>query len=209
MGYLRRNKAREMINPEELLSKVSKGSQLSAEEVEQAVLALKSWYEDKPRENSVNDLYAYLVLLKVSDLKEHHKLVSSFLREKDALIVSLVIEILCMNWNLTEEYLQHIISIAVGLSWDVDGDAREQAIKVLGEYLNQKKEKDSKILELLFGILEDQKNDLFLRKTAYNSINRAMDVEWEDLPADCTLIEFDKEDKAVNYDLLKKAKNLI
>ena len=80
---------------------------------------------------------------------------------------------------------------------------------MLGEYLNQKKEKDKKILELLFSILEDRNNDLFLRKTAYNSISRAMDVEWEDLPADCKLIEFDKEDEAVNYDLLKKAKSLI
>ena len=198
-----------MFNPEELLSKVSKGKELEAEQIEQIVTVLQSWYEDKPRENNVNDLYAYLVLIKVSDLKQHHKLVSNFLREKDALIVSLVIEILCLNWELTEEYLPHIISVAVGLAWDLDSDAREQALKVLGEHLNQKKEKDAKILELLFSILEDQENDLFLRKTAYNSISRAMGVEWEDLPADCKLIDFDKKDQAVNYELLKKAKSLI
>jgi len=171
-----------MFNPEELLSKVSKGKELEAEQIEQIVTVLQSWYEDKPRENSVNDLYAYLVLIKVSNLKQHHKLVSNFLREKDALIVSLVIEILCLNWELTEEYLPHIISVAVGLAWDLDS---------------------------VFNILEDQKNDLFLRKTAYNSISRAMNVEWEDLPADCKLIDFDKKDQAVNYELLKKAKNLI
>jgi len=199
---------------EELLSKVSKGQGLSPEQEQEVLEVLSNWYVEKPRENNINELYAYLILFKKSNLEQHHKLVATFLREKDALIVSLVIEILCLEWSYTEEYLPHIISIALGLSWDLDSDAREQAMKVLGEYQNKQSKKDSKILELLFNALEDKENDLFLRKTAYNAISRAMEVEWENLPADCKLIDFDSETLVqdhpeINLELLKKAKSLI
>ena len=199
---------------EELLSKVSKGQELSPEQIQDVVDVLSNWYEEKPRENNINELYAYLILIKKSKLKQHHKLVATFLREKDALIVSLVIEILCLEWSYTEEYLPHIISIALGLSWDLDSDAREQAMKVLGEYQNQQSKKDSKILELLFNALEDKDNDMFLRKTAYNSISRAMEIEWESLPADCKLIDFDskslaKDHPEIDLEVLKKAKSLV
>ena len=201
-------------DPDELLSKLAKDEKLSGEEIAKVIETLENWGLGL-RDVSLDDLFNYIVVFRKADLRDHHSVLAKFLNVKDALTVSLVLEVLCLDWEMSAEYLGHVVSIAVGLAWDLEGDAREQALKILGEYLRSHKmpeiynkeltlrKNELEILNLLFSILDDQTNDVFLRKSAYLAIARGVGVEWEDLPGECVLLDFDSFDPRVNTSMLE------
>ena len=213
------------LDPEELLTKLAHHQSLSTEEVSSVLNTLKLWgKDDKAREISLDDLFNFLVVCKKANLKEHHRLIANFLNLHDALTVSFVLELLCIDWQLSAEYLEHAVSISIGVSWDSEGDAREQGLRILGEYLRsfnlermlktdskprkiQTNEKE--VLNLLFSTLEDQSNNPFVRQAAYIAICRGFGKDWEYLPGECVLLDFDMPSENVDTNLLNEARRFI
>jgi len=208
--------------PDQLLVRIAKDEGLTEEEELVLVSLLTEWgNEGLPRERSQDDLYAYLVVLNKSGLKKHYKLLDRFLDAKDALTVSFVLETLCVDWQMSGEYLQRAISFAIGAPWDSEGDAREQALKVLGEYLradlspetlkNVKKlsKPQKEVSLLLLQTVNDEDNNNWVRQASYFALCRAYGIEWEQLPPECTLICFDKNDPSIDKTLLSKVESLV
>lgn len=207
-------------DPDQLLSKLANGNSLEAEAEAQILELLQSWGKgDSARERSLDDLYGYLVVLNRAKLVQHHRIIERFLDAKDALTVSFVLETLCLDWNLSDEYLERAVSFSLGAPWDSEGDAREQALKILGEHLRAKglaeaialgevSQSQQRVLALLISTLEDIDNDNWVRQAAYFALCRAMGREWEELPPECSLLHFEAADTELDIELIEEAKRL-
>jgi hypothetical protein len=215
----------DLADPDQLLSKLANGKSLEAEEETQIVELLQAWGRgDSARERTLDDLYAYLVVINKANLVQHHRVLERFLDAKDALTVSFVLETLCLDWNLSAEYLERAVSFSIGAPWDSEGDAREQALKILGEHLRSQSlcekvkkgaisESQERVLALLLATVEDCDNDNWVRQAAYFAICRAMGREWSELPPECSLLQFDSEDSGsddphLDKELLEKVRNI-
>lgn len=209
-------------DPDQLLVRIAKGESLTEKEESLIVELLTDWGSGEcPRGRSEDDLYSYLVVLNKAGLKKYYRVLERFLELKDALTVSFVLETLCVDWQMSSEYLQRAISFAIGAPWDTEGDAREQALKILGEYLrgdlSPKTLKDQiklsgsqkEVVSLLLATTLDEENNNWVRQASYFALCRAYGMDWEQLPPECSLIHFDQNDKSVDQKLLSSIKNLL
>lgn len=212
----------ELADPDQLLGRLSEGKELSDDESLQLISLLEGWGADGSfRERSLDDLYAYLVVMRKARLTEHHRLLEKFLDTKDTLTVGLVLETLCVDWSLSSEYLERAVSFSIGAPWDTDGDAREQALKILGEHLRSShlpsvidgtrdlSTSQKEVLNLLFNTTEDPDNSDWVRQAAYFSIARGFGRDWEELPPECSLLSFEENSEDVDREMLNKVKALL
>jgi hypothetical protein len=127
------------MDPEKLLVKVSLGKQLSDVELSEVVHALTQIdVERMAATGLVDEAYALLHLLGKAKAYQSIQLLEKYLEAKDALTVSLVLEILCLDWDRTEGYIERLIDFSLGVSWDEEDDVRQTALKILGEYLRRR-----------------------------------------------------------------------
>ena len=118
---------------DKLTAQLSRGRQLSDEELKNLVLFL-----EKPGGGpslSFDRVYSCLYILASTGNLEYRGLLETFLDCKEAQTVSLVLEILCPKWGGTDLYVERLLHFALGVPWDPDGDLRQTACKILGEYL--------------------------------------------------------------------------
>jgi len=192
-----------MIDAETLLAKINAGEKLEPSELEEVVALLESDYlEGYGRKLSVDDIYSLLLVLGRSHAYQYTTLLESFLNVEDTLTVSLVLDTLCLQWDKLEECVEKLISFALGQSWDEDEDIREEAIKLLGEYLfnlktNHPKKKatgrSATVLELLISTFDNPENSYFIRKHAYFALCRAAGKTWQEIPSAYATLDFSKD----------------
>jgi hypothetical protein len=167
---------------DKLLLKINTGGNLSHEEVEEVASLLKISIEDRKKLVllSVDDIYCMLLVIGRNKNEDYRHLLTQYLEYDDPLTVSQVLEILCLDWKETEEYLERLINFALGTSKDCDEDIRQTSIKILGEFLFAKNSENQsqttsalKVLELIFSIFEDEDCDQWTRaKKVLISIGR-------------------------------------
>ena len=121
---------------EKLLLEINSGKSLRPED-EKLVGELLAAPENRllGRHLSQDDIYSLVLVVGRAKVTKFRHLIAAFLDRDDPLTVSLVLEVLCLEWKETAEYLERVISFALGVPWDVEGDVRQTAIKVIGEYL--------------------------------------------------------------------------
>ncbi len=201
------------MDPERLLLKLSSGKRLTAAEVAGVVELLESASE----ESGLDDSYSCLLIVGRAGLKEHRRLVERYLDTKDPLTVSLALEILCLQWHATEDYLERALDFALGVSWDTDDDVRGMSLRVLGEYLRESwdghipescSDKQLKVLGLVLSVFEDEALDPLVRQSAYNSLCRAAGKEWEELPSECVLLNFESGSTDVDWPMIERLRQL-
>ena len=112
-----------------------------------------------------------------------------------------------MEWDRFEDYLERIISFAVGVSWDEDEDVKQSAIRILGEYLasglsleaGRESNRDLEITlsddqrEVVLFLLRtffDRTLESWTRQSAYCALLRASGVRAQGLPNDCVMLDF-------------------
>lgn len=186
------------IDPDELVHRLNSGKKLDKAELEEVVALIDGGLsEDKRFQLSLDDVYTLLLVLgKVRDPRHQH-LLERYLDCKEPQTVTLAMEILCIEWKLTEEYLEQLVSFVLGQSWDDENDVQCSAAKILGEYLHtvfwpSKATKDSAepqprhshIVQLLLQSMFDTDADYYFRKTAYYALCRAAGLDWEKIPSD-------------------------
>lgn len=201
------------MDPERLLLKLSSGKRLTAAEIRAVVDLL----EGASEESGLDDSYACLLIIGRAELKEHRRLVERYLEMKDPLTVSLALEILCLQWLTTEDYLERALDFALGVSWDVDDDVRGMSLRVLGEYLRSNwngvvpsgcSDKQIKVLGLVLSVFDDDGLDPLVRQAAYNALCRAGGKEWEALPSECVLLDLAAGSSDVDWTLMDKLRQL-
>lgn len=198
---------------DKLLLKINSGGNLSHEEVEEVASLLKISIEDRKKLVllSVDDIYCMLLVLGRNKNEDYRHLLTQYLEYDDPLTVSQVLEILCLDWKETEEYLERLINFALGTSKDSEEDIRQTSIKILGEFLFTKKLENQsqatstlKVLELIFSIFEDEDCDQWTRQRAYYSLLRATGNDWADIPSECKMLDFSKGSIDVDWNKLSQ-----
>lgn len=194
---------------ESLLIKVNSGEALTDAEREHVERMLGLYFaDDVIRKPCIDDVYSYLLVLGRGHATAARKIVEKFLDEKDPYTIALVLETLCLDWRETESYLERVIQFALGVSWDEDEDARQVALKVLGEYLAERigeqalTKHEASVLELLLGIFSDPVTDDWTRQLAYFSLLRAAGKREEDLPSSCRMLKLGEGSQEVDWDAI-------
>jgi len=211
------------MDPEKLLVKVGLGKPLTAAESAEILDALKNLnVQSLSKAGIVDEVYALVHLVSKADLRQSAYLIERYLESKDPLLVSLVLETLCLEWELSAAYLERVMSFALGESWDYDEDVRQAALKILGEHLRKQlraTESDGKkpltwfdetpkhALEILFSILEDSSLEALTRRAAYCALCRASGKSYDELPAEYTQIDFGEESSDLDRDMLRRLKS--
>ena len=193
--------------------KLSTGKRLTAAEVRGVVELLESASE----ETGLDDSYTCLLIVGRAGLTEQRRLVERYLETKDPLTVSLALEILCLQWQTTEDYLERALDFALGVSWDTDDDVRGMSLRVLGEYLRSSwsgavprscSDKQLKVLGLVLSVFDDDSLDPLVRQAAYNALCRAGGKEWEELPSECVLLDLSAGSADVDWTLMNNLRQL-
>ncbi len=209
------------MDPEKLLLQISNGKTLSPEEVEELIHLLEGAAvgDELRRDISLDDVYSYLVVLGRAKCTRARHVLERYLEMRDPLTVALVLEVLCLEWGFTEEFLERVVNFAVGVAWDYDEDVKQTALKILGEYLltslRSRKENDGamlpreqRVIDLLFTTFDDQAGKIWCRQAAYFALCRAGGLSWEELPGECTSLDFSSRKGEVRYDVLDRLRAL-
>ena len=177
-----------------LLAQATEG-RLGGSELQKVVSALSD------RTDGI-DHYTLLLALGRAMATQHRGVVESFLHEhRDPMMVRLALQILCKFWGGTSRYLDQVRSLMELQSWDEEGDARQMAISIAGEYLREGE--DRRLLEELLTIVANANEDEFTRQDAYLSVARAMGIDWDELPR---ISQLPSLEELVDPDLLRAAR---
>lgn len=209
---------------EQLLAKIHEGRPVDDQELSHLTQLLIEAKNNNVVQNlSIDDVYTLLSLLGRIKSRKHRHLLEHYLESDDGLTVSLVLETLCLKWEETEDYLERVIHFALGVSWDLEQDVQQTALKIIGEYLYHQRHvlvsamasKQStkraliKLLDLLSSVFHDQKNDRFVRQAAYFSLCRATGKPWEEIPSECAVLDLTTNSTDIDQTIIKTVENLI
>ncbi len=208
------------IDPERLILEISDGKMISEEEKGVIVSILESCLQEKLiRGFSIDDIYSYILVIGRAKFYDLGHVLERFLASEDALTVALVLEILCIDWARTDDYLERVLSFALGTPWDVDEDVRQTAIKILGNYLHAKmapkKRKTAPkhtkhVLSLLYSIFQDEEAEHWTRQTAYFALCRASGKSLADLPPpECFLMEFGPDSCDIDREVINQIEGFL
>lgn len=221
------------MDSDKLLVKLSLGKALNSDEIRDLVGVLEAV---EPGESHclqfADDIYGAILVIGKSGERSHHQLLAKHLQGTDSQTVSLILEILCLQWGMSEDYIEWVFRFVVGVAWDIDEDVRKTAIKILGEYLAERynlspkikkgqvdkggdtvqgselekgaawRERNQGLLELLFSVFEDQDTDSFTRQAAYCSLLRVAGTDWEQCPSEFAQLNLDKGSQDVRWQTL-------
>ena len=208
------------MDPEKLLLRISSGEPLTQSEKKEIVELLESFHNaGQTRGLSLDEAYSFLLVIGRSHVYEYRPLIEKFLDCRDPLTVALVLEILCLEWRETAQYLERILHFALGAVWDDEDDVRHTALKILGEYLfsvygdnkqhekfSVSGEKEKQVLELLLSIFSDNEAETWTRHVAYRALCRAYGKDWEQIPSECQQLDFRPESREIDWKMIEQIK---
>lgn len=208
---------------DKLLLKLNLGKNLSKEEIAEVIGFLSRLdLEDLANSNYFDDIYTHILVLGRAKDLDNKYLLERFLELKDPTLSCLIIEILCLEWKQTEEYLERILDFALGVSWDLDEDLRHSAFKSLAAYLRTKifneetkklhskiEQKEKQILEVLLGFVKDKELEKTTRIKAYLSLCQAIGLLVEEIPLETELYKFKNFPEDFNQNVLPQVEKLI
>ncbi len=207
-----------------MLLALSEGGALAENELREVLAVLESAEsKDFACGPSVDDVYECLLVLGKTKLSQYRRIIEKFLEAEDALTVALVLETLCLRWELTAEYLEQVISFALGAPWDKDEDVRQTALKILGEYMYANRREAAlvpaalpksklhllHVLDLLRSVFADEEAQQWTRQSAYYALCRAAGRNWDELPPECKALDLSAESADLDQDVLRYVAELL
>ncbi len=205
------------MDPEKLLLDLSSGHELSDGQLDEVVEVLElALLDNHLRKPSVDDLYSLLVVLGKAGAEEKRSIVEKYLDFEDPLTAAKALEILCLDWKATDDYIERVINFAVGVNWDYDEDVKQVAIKILGEFLSELNSKPggleikkAQVLEFLLSVFHEKKHEVWTRKTAYCALCRAGGKSNEELPAECKMLDMSAGSNDIDWEMINYLNSLL
>jgi hypothetical protein len=163
---------------DEMLYKLSKEESLTQEEIKGLEDFITSNVKGPKEKRSLEDLYAALKVVSKSNLQFLSYLVEMCLDVPDPILICLALETLTIQWGLGDEYEERLIQFALGVPSDYEGDIKECALHCIGVLLLHQKSQgrkmknnsftqtEERLLYLLIQIIEDKKEDRFVKSAA-------------------------------------------
>ncbi len=103
-----------------------------------------------------------------------------FLNSRETWLAAKALEVLCLDWDLTAQYMKYIEQFMQGVSWDTYGDCRYTAIGAAGAHLE--KHSSPKLLRKLLDTVDDDTQGNDMRHSAYTALRNAMGYEARGVP---------------------------
>ena len=166
-------------------------------------------------------MYELLLVLGKAKAVSERKVLERYLDCQEPQTVSLVLEILCGEWGMTEEYTEHILNFSLGQSWDAEGDVQVVAIRLLGEHLHKnaaklrsgkggkagltesQRKRCGEMFTLLDQHFRDADLDPIARKAAYYSLCRAAGRDWEHIPSEFARLRFEPGSPDIDWGVIE------
>jgi hypothetical protein len=202
------------IDAEQLLVKLNSGKSIPDDNIAEIAAFLEEIAGDPAIEDRVSfdEVYNLILVLGRAKATAYRNLVARYLEIKDPLTAALALEILCLEWNGLEEYIEQVFHFALGVSWDEDDDLSLMAIKVLGEYLHIELSQNNTLpaigrsLELLLFLFEDKNGEQWVRQAAYVSLLRAAGYDWEQVPSECAMLNLEKGSDDIDWSVVNQSR---
>lgn len=164
-------------------------------------------YLAKLAENPGNEnLFIILSALGEAQALEYKPLMEKNLtRTEDNAIPALALQILCLHWNLTINYLDVVKKFIRGMDWDYDGHVKLNAIQVARGFFGNDN-MDVELVELLLDVFEDPFEGNAIREDAYDALATMAGKTRDELPNVWEDMDFDHDaDEAI----LNLARNIV
>ncbi len=172
------------MNSQDLVKRAKRGT-LPQKEIKEIAIILE---QSPPGMN----LYPLLLAIGYSNAVDYRKTVEAFLYcEREPMLAALALQILCDFWGNTQLYIEDVKRYVQGIHWDDDQDVRLRAISIAGEYLHQ--ENDRELLEYLYTVVGDRKEEQLIRENAYCALARAAGRDWNELPSATRSFDLEKD----------------
>ena len=157
----------------QLLDKAKDG-RLSGHELDQVVAAIKD-------PDVAGDRYTLLHIIGRAMDPSCEDLVAGYLDcPEDPMLARLALQILSSYWGKTSQYMDYVRRFLRGVDWDTDGDVRQIAISIAGEFL--RKTWDEELFRDLLDIATNETNFPEMRRFAIEALARAMGDDWNEIP---------------------------
>jgi len=192
---------------DEILSKIHSGKKLKSEELKTITSLLEEIeFQEVGRKLSADDIYLLLSALARDEKNFSRELFERFFDFQDPTTASLVAKVLCSNREGRSEYLEKLINLALGSSWDPDGDVQQEAIELLGEFAREEGARDSargrRVTQLLFELFEEGGKETKL--WSYTALLSASGTHPEDLPSRYASLDFSLNSRQIDWERLKR-----
>lgn len=167
----------------------------------------------------LDDLYSIIVLVRRAGLREFTRELENCLDLKDALVVGLALETLCLDWSRADDYLERVLSFAVGVAWDEEEDIRHSAIKILGEFLRSKvalpgrgsplNDRERHVLSFLFFAFREKAAECWTRRAAYRALCRVAGREGDQVPHEYEQFSVDAGSIDIDWEMIRSLEKLV
>jgi hypothetical protein len=171
-----------MSSHEDLLSR-AKDKTLTRDEYDQVFEALL-------RAETVNEKYTLLHVLGHSGDERYRATIEGFLACEDASLARLALQILCDFWGDVPRYIHAVDKFIDGSPFDVDGELRQAAVSIAGEYLRHNE--DPAIARKIASLYDDAREDVVVRGGAYTAMLRAIGWDWGQIPSPAKLLHLEE-----------------
>lgn len=180
--------------PSEILAGLSSGETIEDEETKELTARLSALLTSQnPDHWDFDEIYEVCIVLGRLRAPLATPLFEKLLDAQEAMTVSLVLSILCQDWNQGEYYLERVLTFAVGSVWDEEQDVQEKAIEILGELLARRFFEQKKVvkptamtirvMDLLWQLFRSSEETPVVRQAAHVAILKTMAAkqheEWE------------------------------
>lgn len=164
--------------PAELLAKFNAGESISPAQTASLIERIKTCVSEEPDYWDFDEIYEVVLALGKLRVLEAAPELERLLIAQEPLTLCLVLETLCLKWDRTEEYLERVMTFAVGAVWDEDLDVQEKAIELLGDYVRKRAQGDEpskssvvqRVIETLWQQFASAEEPVIIRKAAYRAI---------------------------------------
>ena len=215
------------MDPEKLLLSINSGKGIKDDDLEEIahILQLIEADEKVAKRVSWDDRYNMILVVGRANAQQYRNLLEGYLDSSyDPLTVALVLEILCVEWGGTDDYLERVLTFALGVSWDEDDDVRLIAVKIIGEFIRRRlrevrrdqvdaaKELPpvlARSIELLLSLFDDTELPPWTLQGIYFALSRAAGRSWDEIPSECAALDLTEESEDIDREMLQGLQQLV
>ena len=180
-----------MINVQQIIELVNTGKPIyDSQIVEVGNFLRDNIQSSKLEERLPHDIIFEMLLgLRKAKAEDYTGVFEHFMNSSDPLTAELALRTLCLEWGRSEDYVEQLIALSMGVSHDIDSDIRLAAVQALGHFLSSFGDIEGEDID--GGALHSRRESvcILLREIAADSVNpshlqqaalRALEGDFED-----------------------------
>lgn len=169
--------------PSEYLATLAAGGTISKNDARKIAEELAGAVQSEdPDEWDFDRVYELVLVVGKGKIGEATASLERLLDAQEPMTMCLVLTILCEDWGRIADYLERVMTFAVGTVWDEELDVQERAIELLGQYVHNRISQEKglaseavrRVIELLWQQLASADENWIVRRAAYQAMLAAL-----------------------------------